>query len=336
MWLWKISAGVIQWPWLRESNIEYAMTTFGKLAHIKTSSGKEREYLEQINKLLVEKNALVGANAQWEKDVKFLNDELNDIREKYASMHKVFSGGHVQPIIMAEMLLLCGILRVVFGPYTCIEFLPDIGCDGVCLYDKAELLLNAKPVKLCMLLFYPDPFSFLASVSWLIFVVLLVVADESSPNLSSAQRNDPSGHALPLNEAADKDAAIAQLKVFRALCCLAMPLAQCKRLRVYRLRVRSRPTLLARFAGTASAPARALSAGAATDHVGAVQCRGAHAGGWLGGAHPRRRVCAHIFSFLRKKRKKESLRCLQISSCGKWVSDALRRQNFTDLWQMGQ
>jgi hypothetical protein len=81
---------VIQWYWLREYNIEYAMTIYAQLARIKTSSGKEREYLEQINKLLVEKNALVGANAQWEKDVKFLNDELNDIREKYASVQKVW------------------------------------------------------------------------------------------------------------------------------------------------------------------------------------------------------------------------------------------------------
>lgn len=39
--------------------------------------------------MLVEKNALVGANAQWEKDVKFLTDELNELREKYAAIQKV-------------------------------------------------------------------------------------------------------------------------------------------------------------------------------------------------------------------------------------------------------
>lgn len=58
------------------------------------SNAKEREYLEQINKLLIDKNALTGSNTQWERDVKFLTDELNELREKYSQMQEVYLGGN--------------------------------------------------------------------------------------------------------------------------------------------------------------------------------------------------------------------------------------------------
>ena len=52
-------------------------------------SASEKEYLQQINKLLSEVGTLSGANTQWERDVKFLTDELNAVREKYDHASKV-------------------------------------------------------------------------------------------------------------------------------------------------------------------------------------------------------------------------------------------------------